>query len=237
VNVSLNGRLVRERRTAMGWSVPELARRLGVQASVGWAIERGSLQALRQLPLGALIDLSDTLDLDPAELFAATDARPREPKPDAMVIEAVLLRYRDGLTRETLASGLGWPPDRLDRALEALADNAATAGWRLRRVPGYRYRVEARRSALSVHQWRRLAQAAASTGRADEPLSIQAATLLHRLLYRGRPVASESCGQDDPSVLDLLRQELIEDVGGRFGAVAEVTYSQGLIEAERLGCR
>ena len=98
--------------------------------------------ALRQLPLAVLIDLSAMLDLDLAELLDAADARLREPKPDAIVIEAVLLRYRDGLTRETLASGLGWPQNRLDKALEELADNAATAGWLLRRVPGHRYRVE-----------------------------------------------------------------------------------------------
>jgi hypothetical protein len=36
-------------------------------------------------------------------------------------------------------------------------------------------------------------------------------------------------------VLELLIWEVIEDVGGRFGAAVEVAYSQGLVGADRLG--
>jgi hypothetical protein len=234
VKHGVNGALVREHRIAAGWSVPELARRLGVQASVCWAIERGRLQALRQLPMEAFADLADLLDIHLAELFVV--AEPHQPRPDATVVEAVLLRYRDGLTREALACGLGWSLDRLDRALEDLADCSPTAGGRLGRVAGNRYRIEARRSALSAEQWRAMVQTAASMDGVDVQLSTEAAALLHRLLYHGRPVSSEHCGQDDPGVLELLRRELIEDVGGRFAAVAEVAYSQGLSGADHLAC-
>jgi transcriptional regulator with XRE-family HTH domain len=237
VKHGVNGALVRKQRIAAGWSVPELARRLGVQASVCWAIERGCLPALQQLPLAAFADLADLLDIPLAEFFPAAEPRqPQEPRPDATVVEAVLLRYPDGLTREALACGLGWSLDRVERALEDLADCSPTAGGRLRRVAGNRYRIEARRSALSAEQWRAMVQAAASMNGADAQLSTEAAVLLHRLLYHGRPVSSEHCGQDDPGVLELLRRELIEDVGGRFAAVAEVAYSQGLSGADHLAC-
>jgi transcriptional regulator with XRE-family HTH domain len=223
-----------ERRVAAGWSVPELARRLGVQASIVWAIERGRLQALHQLPFSVLLDLAQVLDVDLAELFAMAGIPWREPHPDLAVIEAVLLRHRDGLTRETLAHGLGWSLERLDRAIEQLADSALISGGRLARGPGNCYRIEARRSLLTLDEWRGVAQAAASAGGGVGPLSVEAATLLYGLLYSGRPVASGTCGHDDHAVLELLRQELIEDIGDRFGAVAELAYSQGLVGADRL---
>jgi transcriptional regulator with XRE-family HTH domain len=230
VKVSIHGALVRERRIAAGWSVPELARRLGVQASVGWAMESARLEDLRQLPFGVLVDLAQVLDLDLAELFAAAGIRPCEPQPDAVVMEAILLRYRCGLTRVALVHGLGWPHERVDRALEQLAETIPTSGGRLARLSGNRYRLEARRSALRVDEWRGIAQAATSAHGADGLLSIETATLLHRLLYRGRPVDSDTCGRDEQGVVELLTMELIEDVGGRFSAVADVVYSQRLLQ-------
>ncbi len=44
------------------------------------------------------------------------DAKVRLVGPDPRVVEAALLRYPKGLTREALACGLGWTLDRLDRA-------------------------------------------------------------------------------------------------------------------------
>jgi hypothetical protein len=56
------------------------------------------------------------------------DASVRLVGPDPCVVEAALLRYPKGLTREALACGLGWTLDRLDRALEQLAEGTTTSG-------------------------------------------------------------------------------------------------------------
>jgi transcriptional regulator with XRE-family HTH domain len=229
----LNGGLVRERRIAAGWSVSELARRLSVRAEVIWAIERGELLALRRLPVAALADLAELLDIPLTRLFDGTEAQPNAPESDATMLGAVLLRCRDGLTLQVLATGLCWSPERVVAALEQLADRLEGCGARLTRA-GDRYGIQVRRGALPIPQWRGIAQAAMRCGSPDGPISIDGAVLLHRLLYGNYRIACDAWDESDATLLELVRQELVEGLGDRFDATAEVAYSQGLTDADRL---
>jgi segregation and condensation protein B len=138
------------------------------------------------------------------------------------VVEALLFVASEPLSLQDLAAAAEAPPERVERALDALAERYAEsrAGVVLERVSGgYGFRAaETTAEACS----RLLARA---PDRALSPAALETLAVIAYLQPVGRPEIARIRGVSaDGAVAGLLERGLIEDAGRGEGAGAPVLY-------------
>lgn len=98
-----------------------------------------------RIPLGVLRRLCLILDVDLTELVETRPSRPDDEVGDAsgdeVRVEAALAEFDEGLSRDSLAEALGWPLERVVRALAAIEERLRPTGRRLRPIGWHRYAV------------------------------------------------------------------------------------------------
>jgi DNA-binding Xre family transcriptional regulator len=141
--LSINWKLVEQRRIAAGLTRAELAERLGRNGTTTdylWPSRAWHDEDHDDIRLEVLERLCEALDLHPDELFTAPTraAQPRRmPAPpaasasDDAVLEAALTTLTDPVGHGGVADALGWPLDRLGAALAVLDERLADTGIRV----------------------------------------------------------------------------------------------------------
>lgn len=143
---------------------------------------------LLQLPVQALLDLAQRLDLPLTVLLpqlqtpTTTSTPPGQADHDTIVILAALLHARTALTQADLAETLDWPLTRVAAALQHLADHPHLAGpCRLHRVPPERYALHPRTDLLTTDQFQAVRDV---RGTLDGLTPREAAMLRFAIAYR-----------------------------------------------------
>jgi chromosome segregation and condensation protein ScpB len=85
------------------------------------------------------------LDVDLAELVETRAYGPDDEdggfSADDVRVEAALVEFEEGLSRDGLAEAFGWPLERVERALALLEERLRPTSRRLRPIGWHRYRT------------------------------------------------------------------------------------------------
>lgn len=155
----LNVPLIRERRRELGFSQRALAKELG--QSSAWVASLEKRANHRELRLGQLARLAETLGVSLSELLRTSGGECTAAAMDATKIEALLFDAQRAVPPEVLAETLDWTLQRTLRALGELRQSLATRGLSLQRTNGG-FKLVGSSNALTKTEWSRVIKAHAA---------------------------------------------------------------------------
>lgn len=128
----LDTALIARRRIELGLSQRALSAECGFSNVTISLLESGRNH--EELTIRKLGQLANALGLPIGVLFADARCEERKPANDDRVLEALLAEARQALGRGQIAVTLGWALDRVEAALEELADRLGSTGVLLHRA-------------------------------------------------------------------------------------------------------
>lgn len=220
----MNRELIATRCEAGGLSIHAAAMKAWVDPVVLW-MDPGS-GADDRIPLGVLRRLCVILDVDLTELVETRGARPADEDGDVSAddvrVEAALAEFDEGLSRDVLAEAFGWPLERVERALAALAERLRPTGRRLRPMGWHRYALGPNLAVLTTEERSALARRSAQLLTQEE---------VGALLQIAEGFGSGSLFKEEvgaAALKSLLRQGLVERKRGEYFLSADVAFSLAL---------
>jgi transcriptional regulator with XRE-family HTH domain len=217
------GELIEHRRVAAGLTFSQLAHQLGLNADVVRRLSEG--EQLDRLPLSTIRRLCRLLDVEIDQLLAGRrPARPPEPAPDDVKVEAAIARHGGVATREDLALALKWPLERLEAALRTLERRLQPTGIRLRQLGWNSYALTSNLQALSEEEARCLHR----TCGGRMPLTTEAASVLLAIInHVGHDIwiIDELLGPHRDGANSLAQQGLVVQRHGSTEPDEDVIFS------------
>lgn len=210
----MNGDLIDERCRKSGFDPHELARDLHVDPF--FLVGGTGVRALDGLPLGVARVLSARLGFSVDDLVESP--RPPAETDDDVRLEAALGTAGE-MCRDDIAYVFGWPLERVDRALAALAARLRRSGRTLTNERWHTYRVRANTSLLAADEQQRLSKA----GPCGKRLDFAMADVLKAVIdgWTDRTAYAEA-----PAALRRLRDAgIVTFDGGQVALVEDVRFS------------
>lgn len=213
----MNRRLISERCRAAGTAVHEVAKRAGLDP-IPLLFGENPHEDDR-MPFGVLRTLSRLLDVSVDELMDS-DPTPAADPADDVRLEAALAAVPDGLTRDALSQGLGWPLERVERTVASLEARLRATGRRIRRVGSHAYVLGPNLSVLTSAERARLQRA---DRKGDAAADYRATEMVFGIVSGWR---WEAYYEADPDSIQILREQcLVESHRNQLDISADVAFS------------
>lgn len=198
----LDSAAIRNRRITLAISERELARRLGVSATVVDALERGRNHA--DLHLDVIVRLAEVLGLCLDELLPRAPSA--SPAGDPATLGRLLGHLAAAVPATTLAQALGWPLERTQAAIDELTQLLPAVGSRIQHSAGGVAIVAAAGEPAPVRQLLRR-----SNGRRG--MTVTQARMLHRV-WSGAIDARQLSNPDRVALAHLVNAGLVDYPAG-----------------------